>query len=353
MNTAVALLISVGLLVANAFFVAAEFAVIAAKTHRLEEAAAAGDRLARTAVRNARDLSLGLAGAQLGITLCTLGLGALAKPAVASVFEVALGAVQVPEAVAGVVSVLLAVSLVVFLHMVIGEMAPKSWAISDPEHSARILAWPFRAFVVTARPILAALNGLANICLRAVKVEPQDELAQVHGPRELRMLLSTSREHGMLVPGEHRMLAGALSMAETPVRDMALPIEQAVSIPPEADAGEVERVSRESGRSRLVVMDDAGVALGLVHVLDAIRATTAGQSATARQLGYQTSQLPQEFTVIEAIRRMQDERAQLALVVTAATDPRLRTYGLVALEDLLELILGNFDDERDQPQDRT
>lgn len=231
MNTAVALLISVGLLVANAFFVAAEFAVIAAKTHRLEEAAAAGDRLARTAVRNARDLSLGLAGAQLGITLCTLGLGALAKPAVASVLEVALGAVQVPEAVAGVVSVLLAVSLVVFLHMVIGEMAPKSWAISDPEHSARILAWPFRAFVVTARPILAALNGLANICLRAVKVEPQDELAQVHGPRELRMLLSTSREHGMLVPGEHRMLAGALSMAETPVRDMALPIEQAVSIP--------------------------------------------------------------------------------------------------------------------------
>ncbi|MBK7722505.1 MAG: HlyC/CorC family transporter [Austwickia sp.] len=347
MNTATALAVSVLLLVANAFFVAAEFAVIAAKRHRLEEAAAAGDRLARTAVRNARDLSMCLAGAQLGITLCTLGLGALAKPAVASVFATALGAARVPDSIATVVSVLLAVSLVVFLHMVVGEMAPKSWAISDAERSARLLAWPFRAYVVVARPVLAMLNGLANLCLRAVKVTPQDELAQVHGPRELRMLLAASSEHGMLVPDEHRMLAGALAMTETPLRQVALPIEQAVRISPGADAAEIEWVSRQTGRSRLVVMDAEGRALGLVHVLDAIRATTQGRRATAAELQYETTQLPQDVTLVEAIRRMQQERSQLALVVTAVPDPRLRTYGLVALEDLLERILGEFEDERD------
>lgn len=347
MNIGVALLVSLLLLIANAFFVAAEFAVIAAKTHRLEELAAAGDRLARTAVRNARLLSLSLAGAQLGITLCTLGLGALAKPAVAGLLQAALGAARVPDAIATVVSVLLAVSLVVFLHMVVGEMAPKSWAISDAESSARILAWPFRAFVVIARPMLASLNWLANLCLRAFNVEPQDELAQVHGPRELRMLLTTSQKHGMLVDDEHRMLAGALSMTETPVREVALPIDQAVRIGPDADTAEIERVSRETGRSRLVVMDEAGRALGLVHVLEAIRATTDGRTATAAQLRYDATRLPQELTLIESVRRMQRERSQLALVVTAAPDPRLATYGLVALEDLLELILGEFDDERD------
>lgn len=347
MSTTVALLVSLLLLIANAFFVAAEFAVIAAKTHRLEEMAASGDRLARTAVRNARLLSLSLAGAQLGITLCTLGLGALAKPAIASLFRTALGAAQVPDTIATVVSVLLAVSLVVFLHMVVGEMAPKSWAISDAESSARIVAWPFRAFVVVAQPMLAALNWLANLCLRAVKVEPQDELAQVHGPRELRMLLTTSQQHGMLVDDEHRMLAGALSMTETPVRDVALPIDQAVRIGPDADAAQIERVSHETGRSRLVVTDEAGRALGLVHVLDAIRATTDGRTTTASQLRYDATRLPQELTIIDAVRRMQRERSQLAFVVTAAPDPRLTTFGLVALEDLLELILGEFDDERD------
>ncbi len=329
------------------FFVAVEFTYVAIDRSSLADLADQGDAKARRAMRVTERLSFVLSGAQLGITLCTLGLGALAKPAVASVFATALGAARVPDSIATVVSVLLAVSLVVFLHMVVGEMAPKSWAISDAERSARLLAWPFRAYVVVARPVLAMLNGLANLCLRAVKVTPQDELAQVHGPRELRMLLAASSEHGMLVPDEHRMLAGALAMTETPLRQVALPIEQAVRISPGADAAEIEWVSRQTGRSRLVVMDAEGRALGLVHVLDAIRATTQGRRATAAELQYETTQLPQDVTLVEAIRRMQQERSQLALVVTAVPDPRLRTYGLVALEDLLERILGEFEDERD------
>ena len=132
MNVAVSVGLSVLLLLANAFFVAAEFAVVSAKRHRLEVAAAFGGRSARAAVRNSRELSLGLAGAQLGITLATLGLGALAKPAVADLLDPLLQLTPLPEAMASVIATVIAVAVVVFLHMVVGEMAPKSWAISSP-----------------------------------------------------------------------------------------------------------------------------------------------------------------------------------------------------------------------------
>src|SRR5215212_1976664 len=144
MSIGLSLTISVILLALNAFFVAAEFALIAAKRHRLEQEAETS-RAARAAVAGVRELSLMLAGAQLGITLCTLGLGALAKPAVA-------------DGVAYGIAFAISLVLVVFLHMVVGEMAPKSWAISHPERSALMLALPFRAFAHSVRWILSGLN---------------------------------------------------------------------------------------------------------------------------------------------------------------------------------------------------
>ncbi len=154
MSPVVSILLSLLLLVLNGFFVAAEFAVVSAKRHRLEVAAAYGGGAARAAVRNSRELSLGLAGAQLGITLATLGLGALAKPAVADLLEPLLALTPLPEAVAAGIATVLAVAVVVFLHMVVGEMAPKSWAISHPERSAVLLGVPFRAFTSSTRWLL-------------------------------------------------------------------------------------------------------------------------------------------------------------------------------------------------------
>ncbi len=136
MSTTAALLTSVLLLVLNGFFVAAEFAIVASKRHRLEEAAESGSRAAKSAVSAHREMSLMLAGAQLGITLCTLGLGALSEPALASLLEPLLHSIGLPDGLNHVIAVVIAVSLVVFLHMVVGEMAPKSWAISHPEPSA-------------------------------------------------------------------------------------------------------------------------------------------------------------------------------------------------------------------------
>lgn len=341
-----ALIVSVGLLVANAFFVAAEFALVASKRHRLEESAAAGSRAARAAIHGTRHLSLMLAGAQFGITLATLGLGALAKPAVAELLSPLFAAVGLPESWAGAVAIVLAVAIVVFLHMVIGEMAPKSWAISHPERSALLLALPFRAFTTAVKPLLNLLNGLANATLRLVGVQPQDTVAQAHGPDDLRLLLRESREHGLLPEQQVRMLSGALDVRRITVADVMAPRAELVTVAARADTAAIEAASRESGRSRLVVLDPArpDAPLGIVHVREAVRAGAVGRTATARDLMTTALVLPAEQTAAEAVAVMRAERAQLCLV----RDDAGAVVGLAAMEDLLEEILGEFDDETDR-----
>jgi len=341
-STAWSLLISVVLLALNAFFVAAEFALVASKRHRLEQAAAGGSRAARSAIAGVRELSLMLAGAQLGITLCTLGLGALAEPAVAHLVEPAFEALGLPGQLAYVIAFVLAVAVVSFLHVVVGEIAPKSWAISHPETSAVMLALPFRAFTKITRPALVALNGLANLCLRAVKVQPQDELAQVHGPAELRVLLDSSREHGTLPESESQLLTAMLAVQDITVGQVMTPAAEVVSVPAGASAREVERVSRRAGRSRLAVVDEEGAVAGIVHVRDAARATTFGPPATAGDLASTPFTLPADRPVAGAVRMMREHRAQLAVVTNDG-----EAVGVVALEDLLEELIGEFDDETD------
>jgi CBS domain containing-hemolysin-like protein len=351
-NVAVSIGLSVLLLLANAFFVAAEFAVVSAKRHRLEVAAAFGGSSARAAVRNSRELSLGLAGAQLGITLATLGLGALAKPAVADLLEPLLQLTPLPEAVAAVIATVLAVAVVVFLHMVVGEMAPKSWAISHPERSAILLALPFRMFMTATRWVLRLLNGVANALLGIWKVEPVDrahgeagEGSLVQGPAELRLLLGASREHGLLGPADEELLRSVLDLAGTPVYAVTLPLADVVGVPLEARATDVERRSRESGRSRLVVLGATGTPTGLVHVRDAV---LSAPDTPVAEIAYATTVLDPQQSVVEAIGRMRADRAQLALVA----EPNGTVTGITALEDLLERVLGQFDDETDRPRRR-
>ncbi|WP_018686631.1 hemolysin family protein [Actinokineospora enzanensis] len=342
MSTGPALLISLVLLVANAFFVAAEFALVASKRHRLEEAAAEGSRAAKAAVAGTRELSVMLAGAQLGITLCTLGLGALAKPAVAALVEPLFTTLGLPDTWAYPIAFVLAVILVVFLHMVIGEMAPKSWAISHPERSARMLALPFRAFTRATRPVLNLLNGLANATLRLVKVEPQDTVAQAHGPDDLRVLLRESREHGLLPEQQHQILTGVLQARHTTVAQVMAPRTAMITIPADATPADIEAASRATGRSRLIVTH-ADTPLGIVHIRDAVRATMIQTPTTARSLMTPALTLPETLPTTDAVARMRTERSQLALV----TDPDGTITGLAALEDLLEQILGDFHDETD------
>ncbi|HEX7745750.1 MAG TPA: hemolysin family protein [Micromonosporaceae bacterium] len=344
MSTSSALTLSVLLLVLNGFFVAAEFALVASKRYRLEQAATTGSRAAQAALAGSRELGLMLAGAQLGITVCTLGLGALAEPAIEHLVSPLLGATGLGTAASHAVALLLALAVVTFLHLIIGEMAPKSWAITDPERSALLLALPFRAFARVARPALAVLNGLANATLRLIGVRPQTQLAQVHGPDELRMLLEQSRAHGLLPVDQHAMLTSMLQLRGTRVADIMEPMERIVSVRPDDDAERVEAVCRDSGRSRLAVLDRRNSVVGIVHVRDVVRATTEGVRVTAGELMTPPFTLPATGTVTEAVAAMRAARAQLALVTAA---PRPRAVGFVALEDLLEEVIGEFDDETD------
>jgi len=340
------LIASLVLLVGNAFFVAAEFALISAKRHRLEQAAAEGSRAARAAVAGTRELSLMLAGAQLGITLCTLGLGALAEPAVAALLDVPLHALGLPLGASHAIAFGISLALVVFLHMVVGEMAPKSWAISHPERSALLLALPFRGFAHLVRWILGALNGVTNALLRAAKVTPQDELAQAHRPDDLRMLVRQSGEHGLIPAGQQRLLTRMLQLQETRVRQIMVPLDATVTVTVTTTARAIERHSRDTGRSRFPVTDHSGRFIGLVHIREAMRATATGADPTAEVLMGDAFTLAADTPVAAAVTAMRERRAQLAFVADGNNGA---VMGIATMEDLLEELIGEFDDETDTP----
>ena len=341
MSIPVALAISVLLLALNAFFVAAEFALVASRPHRLEQQASTGGRAARAAVVASRELSIMLAGTQFGITLATLGLGALAKPAVAAVLDPLLTALRLPVGLSHVAAIVLAVLLVVFLHMVIGEMTPKSWAIAHPERSALLLALPFRAFSWIFHPGLVVLNGCADLLLRLAGVTAKNTLAETHAPAALQLLLAQSHEHGVLPDEEHQLLSGVLQLERETLRALMLPLDQVVSIEATASSMEVERLSRASGRSRLVVISD-GRPQGLVHVRDAVQHHARQTPCLVQDLTQDAIALAPDLPLIDAIGRMREQRAQLALVTEQGI-----VVGIAALEDLLEKVLGQFEDETD------
>jgi CBS domain containing-hemolysin-like protein len=327
------LIVSLVLLVGNAFFVAAEFALVASKRHRLEQAAVSG----------VRELSLMLAGAQLGITLCTLGLGALAEPAVAHLIDPLLVAVGLPAQVSYAIAFAVSLVLVVFLHMVVGEMAPKSWAISHPERSAVLLALPFRGFTRAVRWLLSALNNMTNTILRWFKVEPQGELAQAHRPDDLRMLVLQSGEHGLIPEGQQRLLTRMLQLQKTTLAQVMVPRGSMVTVTEHTTARAVEKLSRDTGRSRFPVTDLKGQFVGLVHIRGVMRATATGADPTVRELMSTPFTMSESQPVAEAVTLMREKRAQLALV----TGPTGNVVGIAALEDLLEELIGEFDDETD------
>jgi CBS domain containing-hemolysin-like protein len=341
-----ALLVAVALLAGNGFFVAAEFALLAARRSRMEQLAAEGSRAAGSAVAGVRELSLMLAGAQLGITMMSFGLGAIAEPALAAGIEGLLGGVALPPAARHTIAVVIALSIVVFLHMVVGEMAPKSWAISDPESSALLLARPFRAFVVLFRPFIRLLNGAANRLVRAVGVEPQDERALVHSARDLVLLLEESAQVGQLDVEQRALLARAIDLSGLDAQSAMVPRSDIVAVPAETTVAELERVASASGRSRLVVYDGELDRLqGLLHVKDLLAVDDAQRpGTTAGDLARPALVTPESRPVEDLMVEMREQRSHLAVVV----DEYGSVSGLVALEDLLEEIIGDFEDESDR-----
>lgn len=313
----------------SAFFVAIEFALMAAKKYRLEDAAATS-RSARAALRSANELTLMLAGSQLGITVCTLALGGLTKPAVhhwlAPVFE----SVGLTTVAADAVAFILALFIVTFLHLVIGEMAPKSWAIAHPELSATLLAVPMRMFMVPTRPLLRALNSAANALVRAVGVAPADTLATGQNPDDLRHLVEHSVNVGALDLSYSAQISTALQLHQIPVRDLIPDAQQLTRVPATATVADVRRATRRSGHLRILV-GDPNETMRVVHVRDTL---SLPDDAQAMQVARPAFALDAQTTVQSALATMRRTRNHLALVREGK-----QVLGVVTLPDVLRQLL--------------
>ncbi|WP_336212487.1 hemolysin family protein [Nonomuraea sp. LPB2021202275-12-8] len=328
------ILLGLALLALNALFVAAEFAFVSSRRHRLEEMAGGGNRLVRIAARSAvggsRQLSLMLAGAQLGITLCTLGLGQVTEPAIEHYLEPVFAAIGVSESLRLPISLTIALALVTFLHMVIGEMAPKSWALTNPERAALVLTLPFRGFTWLMRPLLSSLNGLSNLLLSLFGVQSRDELATTRTPRQLAMLVGESGRMGLLDREEHDLLTRALRFEAEGIERLMVPISRVVTVPPAASAAEIRDQAASSGHLRLLV-SAAGEVEGFLHARDAL----LEPGRTAGELARPVPRLACVTQVPEAVAALQEARSHLALVTGAGG----AVIGMVSLTDLLGQLL--------------
>ena len=296
------------LIAASAFFVAVEFSLIAARRHRLEDQAA-HSASARAALRSSSELSLLLAGSQLGITVCTLALGAITKPAVDGWLTPLLAATGMPGWIADVGGFVLALLIVTFLHLVVGEMAPKSWAIAHPERSAILLALPMRAFMTVFRPLLVVLNEAANACLRRVGVTPVNEVETGQDPAALRHLVEHSATVGALDAQQSGHLTSALELEALTVGDIARWDVAPSSVPGAATLAQVRDAADRTGHLRLLV--DDGARLGVVHVRDCLRADPA---AMAAQLARPALVLDAAEPAYAALGTMRASRTHLAVV---------------------------------------
>ncbi len=345
----VSLVIAVLLLAGNAFFVGGEFAVMSVRRSQVEPLAATSRR-ARKVLYGLRHLSLMLAGAQLGITLCSLGLGAVAEPAVAHLLEGLLHAAHVPDALLHPIAFAVALTLVVFLHMVLGEMVPKNLALAAPERAALALVPPLVAFTRVVQPLLRLLNGVANAGLRLLGVEPKDELASSYSPDELADIIAESRHEGLLDREEHERLSNALALRRTTAADIMVTLDQLVTVPESITADELEELVVVTGFSRFPVRtaaddpDTDGIAegglIGFVHVKDIL-----GMSPAARrrplpaQLRRPMPRLRADLPLEEVLAALQRNKSHLAQVVVERG-----TIGVIALEDVLEEFVGEVED---------
>lgn len=325
-DSPLAVLIATAIIIGlSALFVAAEFSIIAAKRHRVEDAAA-DSFAARAALRNFSELQLVLAGCQLGITVCTLALGGITKPAVHHWLTPPLEQVGLPAGIADGVSFLLALFIVTFLHLVIGEMAPKSWAIAHPESSATLLAVPMRGFLTVTRPLLGALNHAANALVRRAGAEPTQTLSSSQRPEELQQLVTHSINVGALDAQYAGPIEAALELQVIPLSELVDTDSQPVAVPPNADVAQLQQAARASGHRRILIGDEQGYE-SVVHVRDTM---AAPGDQPAADFARPVFQLPAQMTMHAALAEMRRTRQHLAIVMDGST-----TIGVVTLADVL------------------
>jgi CBS domain containing-hemolysin-like protein len=347
MSDSVAIGLALGLLAANAFFVGAEFALISARRSQIEPRAQAGSRMARTTLRAMENVSLVMAGAQLGITICSLGLGAVGEPAVAHLLEPAFHALGVPEALLHPVAFVVALAIVVYLHVVLGEMVPKNIAIAGPERAALVLGTPMMAIVTLLRPVIVALNAIANATLRVMRVEPKEEVSSTYTREEVAAMVEESRGEGLLEADEYDRLSGALGFTEKTVETVMLRSETLTTVRRGSTVADVEDLCAATGFSRFPVEGEEGDLLGYLHIKDVLE-TDEGRRGRVVDDKWIRPFAPVLATdaLHEALEKLQRRGAHLARVV----DPQGELLGLATLEDVIEELVGEIRDAAHQEE---
>ncbi len=337
MNNLTALLIALALLIGNAFFVGAEFALISLRRSQIEPRAEAGSRPAKITLKAMENVSLMMAGAQLGITMCSLGLGAIGEPAVAHLLEVPLDAMNVPESLLHPIAFTVALGIVVFLHMVLGEMVPKNLALAGPTKSALLLSPILYAIVFILKPLIVTLNAIGNTILRLFKVEPKDEVASAFTREEVAALVAESKKEGLLKKSEHELLEGALSFPERSVRTVLIPTSRLEVLDIGITAADVEARAAQTGFSRFPVRDTEGELVGYLHLKDVLEEDPAKRirKIAAKRIRPMPT-LAADEPLDSALRLMQERGTHLARV----HEPDGTFIGVVTLEDVLEELVG-------------
>ncbi|MBW5248340.1 hemolysin family protein [Streptomyces sp. NBC_01220] len=257
-------------LLTNAFFVGAEFALISVRRSQIEPHAVKGSARAASTLWGLQHLSAVMATAQLGITISSLVLGAVAEPAIAHLLEPPFEAVGVPEALIHPIAFVIALTLATYLHMLIGEMVPKNIALAAPARTALALAPPLVSLTRALRPVIFGINAFANALLRLLKVEPKDEVSSVFTDDELVRLVKDSSEAGLLDPADGERLRDALELGTRPVGEVMVPLNRTVTVAHDVTPQQLERAAAASGFSRLPVTGPGDEILGYLHIKDAL-----------------------------------------------------------------------------------
>ncbi|MER6030238.1 hemolysin family protein [Streptomyces sp. NPDC001851] len=335
------------LVLANGFFVGAEFALVSVRRSQIEPL---GTARARQVLYGLERLPQMMAAAQFGITVCSLTLGAVAEPTVARLLEPVFAAVHLPDGVIHPLGYVIALAAVVFFHLVIGEMVPKNLAMAAPEKAALWLSPGLVYFARLCKPITASLGACAQAVLRLFRVEPKDEVEAVVTSEQLNRLLEDSGQAGLLGPEERERLEDALELGSRPVTDVLLRRESLVTVNPAVTPGQIVELTARTGYSRFpVAATDKGPFMGYVHVKDVLDLEDSDR-AVPQHVWRPMATLRAELPLDDALTVMRRAATHLAQVADASG----KVLGLVALEDVLEMLVGEVRDpaHREMPDVR-
>ncbi|MGW3011223.1 hemolysin family protein [Streptomyces sp. NPDC001219] len=348
--TLVQLLFAVLLVLTNGFFVGAEFALVSVRRSQIEPLATEGSTRARQVLHGLENLPQMMAAAQFGITVCSLTLGAVAEPTVAHLLEPLFEAVHLPAALVHPLGYVIALALVVFLHLVIGEMVPKNLAMAAPEKTALWFSPGLVAFARLCRPVTALLGACARGVLRIFRVEPKDEVEAAFTSEQLTHLVEDAGQAGLLEPAEQEQLSDVLELGSRPVTEVLLDRAGLVTVEPTVTPRQVEELTVRTGYSRFPVCAPGGAYMGYLHVKDVLDLEERDR-AVPQRIWHPMTTLRAELPLDDALTAMRRAASHLAAVADATG----RVLGLVALEDVLEMLVGEVRDpaHRRAPAART